>query len=708
MIRPFIRPLASGLILAALASSVAFAQDIPIPSPAQTPTPVAPAEAPAETPDAAVPASEPAPAATTPIDNPTPVASMVDPGYQGAAMLPESGDWVDWGRDGGGTRFVPHDEITPDNVGQLEVAWTFRTGGAGPNQATPIQVGNTLYVCTRDNRVFALNAETGEEIWNFDPVLTDLANGGGCRGVSYFQATDGDEICAARVVTSTRDARLVAVDARTGERCTGFGENGDVDLRVGMGPDEAGFQYNTSPAKIVNGMIIVGAGIFDGQSIEEPSGVIRAYDAVDGSFVWAWDMGRPGINTEPAEGEMYTRGTPNVWSVMSADPELGMVYLPLGNATPDYWGGHRTPEMEEFSSSIVALNVADGSVAWHFQTLHHDIWDYDVASQPMLIDFPTANGPVPAVVQPTKRGEVFVFNRATGEPLTPIEERPVPQGAVEGDYTAETQPFSVGMPRLGSNEVAESDMWGITPLDQLICRLQFRMSRYEGPLTPPSDEAFTIFTPGYFGGSNWGSVSYDPDRNILIGTSVNVPNRMRLIPSGDPAAEPFLEVNDRGLPIIGPSIGAPQRGTPFVQDGGPWMSPLGIPCTRPPFGNMTAIDMETQQVLWERPIGTARNGGPFGIKLGIDIEMGMPLNGGSLVTGSGLVFFAGSQDGYIRALSTETGEELWRDSMPTGATATPMSYIGAESGDQFVAVTAGGTFQTKETGDYIIAYRLPQ
>ena len=708
MSRTPIRPMFSALIAAALVSTAVPAQETPIPPAGQTPAPTAPDTAPTGPAETPPPASEPEPAPEPAMEEPVLPSSNVDPGYQGLAMLPENGDWVDWGRDMGGSRFVPYDEITPDNISQLEVAWTFRTGGAGPNQATPLQVGNTLFVCTRDNRIFALDAETGGELWNFDPVLTDLANGGGCRGLSYFQASEGDEVCAARIITSTRDARLVAVDAGTGERCSGFGTDGEVDLRTGMGPDEAGFQYNTSPAKVVNGMIVVGAGIFDGQSIEEPSGVIRAYDAMDGSFRWAWDMGRPGINTEPAEGETYTRGTPNVWSVMSADPELGMVYLPIGNATPDYFGGHRTPEMEEYSSSVVALNVADGSVAWYFQTLHHDIWDYDVASQPVLIDFPGADGPIKALVQPTKRGEVFVFNRETGEPLTEIEERAVPQGAVEGDYTVETQPFSVGMPRLGANQIAESDMWGLTPLDQLICRLQFRQSRYEGPLTPPSDEAYAIFTPGYFGGSNWGSVSYDPQRNILIGTSVNVPNRMRLIPVDSEEAARFLEVDERGLPVIGPADGAPQRGTPYVQDGGTWLSPLGVPCTRPPFGNMTAIDMETQQVLWERPIGTARNGGPFGWRLGLDIEMGMPLNGGSLVTGSGLVFYAGSQDGYFRALSTETGEEVWRVDMPTGATATPMSYIGAESGSQFIAVTAGGTFQTAERGDYIIAYRLPR
>jgi quinate dehydrogenase (quinone) len=707
MIRLHHRTALLGLLLGASAPLALLAQDAVEPPAEQTPLPTPPAvEEPAG--EGAAPDSDPASPAETPVEAPAAPGGAVDPGYRGAAMLPESGDWVDWGRDMGGSRFVPHDQITPENVGDLEVAWTFRTGGAGPNQATPLQVGGTLYVCTRDNRVFALDAETGEEIWRFDPVLTDLANGGGCRGVSFYQASAGEEACASRIITSTRDARLLAVDARTGERCSGFGTDGEVDLRTGMGPDEAGFQYNTSPAKVVADMIVVGAGIFDGQSVEEPSGVVRAYDATDGSFRWAWDMGRPGVNTEPAEGETYTRGTPNVWSVMSADPELGLIYLPLGNATPDYYGGHRTPEMEEFASSLVALNVADGSVAWHFQTTHHDIWDYDVASQPVLVDFPGPDGPIPAVVQPTKRGELFVFDRATGEPLTEIEERPVPQGAVEGDWTAETQPFSVGMPRLGANHVEEADMWGLTPIDQLLCRLQFRRSNYEGTFTPPSDEAYTVFTPGYFGGSNWGSVSFDPDRRILVGTSVSVPNRMRLIPTDAPEAAPFQEVTERGMPVIGPGVGAPQRGTPYVQDGGTWLSPLGVPCTRPPFGQMTAIDMETQEVLWERPIGTARNGGPFGLQLGLDIEMGMPLNGGSLVTGSGLIFFAGSQDGYFRALSTETGEELWRVDMPTGATATPMSYLGAESGDQFVAVTAGGTFQTSERGDYIIAYRLPR
>ncbi|MDB5680772.1 MAG: quinoprotein glucose dehydrogenase [Sphingomonas bacterium] len=412
---------------------------------------------------------------------PTAVVATLPPGLVAPAgavpanPIPGSADWVQWGRTDDGARFAPFDQITPANVSGLKVAWTYRTGGAGPNEAVPLQINDTLYLCTRDNVIVALDAETGALRWQYNPVLTARANGAGCRGVSFHRqaAAVADQPCAARVITSTRDARLIAVDARDGQPCAGFGVNGVVDLRKGMGDDQYGYQYNTSPALVVGDVLVVGAGVFDGQSVGEPSGVVRGYDAVTGAFRWAWDMGRPGVNTEPPPGGEYTRGTPNVWSVMSADAKLGLIYLPMGNATPDFYGAGRSKEMEQYASSIVALRVGDGSVAWHFQTVHHDLWDYDAPAQPVLADFPTPAGPVPAVILPTKRGEFFVFDRATGRPLTKVEERATPQGGVKGDFTSPTQPFAVGMPSVAGQVLRESDMWGLTPMDQLVCRIRF-------------------------------------------------------------------------------------------------------------------------------------------------------------------------------------------------------------------------------------------
>lgn len=628
-------------------------------------------------------------------------------GAEVANPVPGADDWSDWGRTASGDRFIPFEQITTANVANLEIAWTYRTGGAGPNQATPLQINDTLYFCTRDNIVVALNAETGSERWQYNPVLGPLANGGGCRGVSFHRqdTTPADGQCQSRIITTTRDARLIAVDARDGRPCVGFGVDGEIDLRSGMGEDVLGYQHNTSPALVVGNVAVVGSAIHDGQSVDEPSGVIRAYNAVSGAFLWAWDMGRPGVNTEPGPGETYTRGTPNVWSLMSADPDLGMIYLPLGNATPDYYGGHRTPEMEKYASSVVALRVADGSVAWYFQTVHHDIWDLDVASQPVLIDFPTENGPVPAVLQATKRGQFFVFNRATGEPLIDVEERPVPQGAVEGDFTAPTQPYPSGMPHVAGERLREADMWGLTPLDQLMCRIVFKQSRYEGEFTPPSLQG-SILYPGFFGGSNWGSVSIDTKRNIMLASSQRLAQLVTLYPRDHPIAAGIEATGPDGRPLIHQGEASPQHGVPYVATNGGFMSPIGVPCQRPPYGMMTAIDLDTRTVLWERPLGTTRNSGPFGLAIGLPLEMGVPVNGGSLVTASGLTFHAGSQDGYLRAFNTETGDEVWRSALPVGSQATPMSYISPESGEQFIVVTAGGAMGIAQTGDYVVAYRL--
>ena len=641
-----------------------------------------------------------------------PAAPEVGFAVQGGITDPAANDWTSFGRTGNGTRFAPYTQIHQGNVGQLQVAWTYRAGNK-IGQATPLMIGDSLYFCTSDNWVIALDAENGTQKWKHDPKVAPRAFGRSCRAVAYHAAadtggSDNAPECAARLFVATRDARLIAVDAATGRPCSGFGESGMIDLAAGMGGDEDGYLYASSPAIVVGDTVIVGACVYDGQSVDEPSGVVRAYDARTGAFLWAWDAGRPGVTTEPGPGEHYTRGTPNVWSLMSADAELGLVFLPTGNATPDYYGGHRDPAVDEFAASLVALDVKTGALRWHFKTVNHDIWDYDVASQPVLFDFPMPGGKVPAVLQATKRGELFVLDRRTGKPLTPVEERPTPQaGVAPGDYVTPTQPFSVGMPSLMDADLTEASMWGLTPLDQLWCRIKFRQARYEGTMTPIGLTPMLRW-PGSSGIYNWGSISIDEDTGVMVAATLHLGNYDQLILRDDPRARQFEARDGQGHPEIGPGAGAPQRGTPYAVSNPPFFSPLAVPCTPPPFGRVSAIDLNTRKVIWSRPVGTARNSGPFGVSLGLDLPMGVPVNGGVLVTRGGLSFFAGSQDGHLRAYATRSGQELWRQTLPVGTESTPMTYLAPHSGRQMVVVTVGGAVGTAQAGDQVIAYALPE
>jgi quinate dehydrogenase (quinone) len=627
--------------------------------------------------------------------------------FSGAAGPVASEDWSYVGRTAEATRYAPFAEVNTGNVNKLKVAWTYRAGSQ-IGEATPLKIGDALYFCTFDDRIVALDAETGAERWRFDPKVALSRPTRFCRGVAYHQSSApvAGGVCQARLFTSTRDARLIAVDAKTGRPCPDFGRGGTVNLKEDMGPDPVGYQYSSSPPLVAGDVVVVGTGIYDGQSTDEPSGVIRAFDARTGALAWAWDIGRPGVNTAPPPGQTYVRGTPNVWSLTSYDPKLGLIYLPTGNAPPDYFGAHRTPEMEKFTSSVVALDARDGSVRWHFQTVHHDLWDYDVASQPVLTDFPTPAGPVPAVIQATKRGDLYVLDRRTGVPLTKVEERPVPQGAAPGDFTSPTQPFSVEMPELLGPPLREADMWGLTPFDQLWCRIRFREARYEGEFTPPGLKP-TLEYPTNYGVYNWGSVSVDEKAGVMVAPVSHLAIYVQLFARKDPAARKFEAIGPGGFPAIPPEIGAPQRGTPYAVSSPQFFSPITVPCNRPPYGGLAAIDLKTRKVLWQRPVGTTRKSGPFGLSLGLPLPMGVPLVGGALVTGGDLSFFSGSQDGYVRALSTRTGRELWRASLPAGSNATPMTYRAPKSRRQIVLVSAGGSVGTAEQGDYLIAYALP-
>ncbi len=618
-----------------------------------------------------------------------------------------NGDWPHYGNTLNGRRFSELAQISPVNVEKLQPAWTYRTHEKFPGmgfEATPLMVDGRVFLCTATNRIMALDAETGKELWLFDP-RTDAPPASTCRGVSYYKSSITQGQCAARIIFATVDARLMAVDAATGKACSGFGSAGTVDLKRGMGNVAKGYYYVSSAPTIVRGKVVLGGWVLDGQYVGEPSGVVRAFDAETGQFAWAWDMDRPNDHGEPVAGKTYSRGTANSWGPMSGDESLGLVFLPTGNATPDYWGGHRSRGSEQYSSSVVALNIETGQAAWSFQTSHHDVWDYDVSAQPTLIDLPVNGKTVPALIQATKRGQVFLLDRRTGKPLADVEERPVPQGAAKGDYLSPTQPFSTGMPSFDATVWTASKMWGLTPLDQMWCRIKFDEARYEGPMTPPGVKP-TITYPSYLGGINWGGVSVDPERGLMIANYSRIANYTRLVLRDSKEAQGLIPSKDGGIHVGQPVA---QMGTPFAVFTGAFLSPLNVPCTQPPFGKIAAVDLTTRKVVWEKPLGTGADSGPMGISAHLPIPMGVPNSGGSLTTRSGLTFIAATQEKAIRAFETATGKLLWRATLPAGGHAAPMTYTSPKSGRQFVVIAAGGNSPLLSgAGDYVIAYALPK
>ncbi|MDR7260088.1 membrane-bound PQQ-dependent dehydrogenase (glucose/quinate/shikimate family) [Sphingomonas sp. BE270] len=632
------------------------------------------------------------------------------------------GDWQFYGNDQGGKRFSPLTQLTPDNVSGLQVAWTYRTGDypppEGPDrrlEVTPLKIGDSLYLCSGRNKVIALDAETGKERWVYDPHpnLIGVTGSAACRGVAYYKVPNAAGACAERIYGPTVDARLVVLDARTGRLCKDFAAGGILDLKTGLGEVGPGYYYVSSAPQIVRGKVVVGGWISDGQKTGEPAGIIRGFDAVTGALVWAFDMGNPEVHTEPGPGQQYTRGTPNSWAPISADEELGLVFLPTGNATPDYWGGHRTDLDNRFSSSVIALDAATGALRWQFQTTHYDVWDYDVGSQPSLIDLTINGKTVPALVQETKRGQNFVLDRRNGKPLFAVAEKSVPQGGAENPARlSRTQPFSVGMPAFDGLDpreplgLTEKDMWGVTPFDQLYCRIKFRKARWEGTLTPFGLDHAIDF-PGSLGGSNWSSASYDPERHIMVGNWNRVPMYGRLMPRAEADARGLKPADGRPGVAVGGTV--PQAGTPYAAELAPFLSPLGAPCIAPPYGLVTAIDLNTRKVIWTRRSGTAEDSGVFGIKTHLPIPMGIPGLGGAITTKSGLVFIAASGEQSLRAMDLRSGDILWKKRLPAGGNATPMTYLSPASGRQFVVIAAGGhNLMATTPGDFIIAYALPK
>ncbi|MBJ7409699.1 MAG: membrane-bound PQQ-dependent dehydrogenase, glucose/quinate/shikimate family [Phenylobacterium sp.] len=655
----------------------------------------------------------------------------------GAAPPAEAtSDWRYYGRDPGGSRYAPVDQINRENVDDLKVAWTFRTGErrhrGSQDQNTPVQVGDTLYVCTPTNVVIALDADTGREKWRHDPKVKPLF-WNRCRGVGYWDGSQpkvalagpaapiakasavqpaaapkpasaaakaaAAPLCRRRIISSTVNAQLFALDAETGQRCPGFGKDGMVDLTVGVGPVKPGFYFQTSTPTVIGNRVLVGGWVVDNQELAEPSGVVRAFDVVTGELVWAWDLGDPSIDKLPPEGKTYTRGTPNVWSTPAFDPDLGLVYLPVGNATPDYWGSHRSMAAEGYSSSVVAVDVATGKMRWTFQTVHHDLWDYDVPSQPMLIDFPVKGGTAPALVQLTKRGQIFVLDRRDGKPLTRVVEVRVPGGAQPGEWVFPTQPYSVEMPTIGVERLTEQMMWGATPLDQLACRIMFQSVRYEGDFTPPgSDRQPSLQYPGNAGGMNWGSGAFDARRGLLIVSDVRMPQIVALTRSDEPGVALSRAAKDRPPPSL--------KAIPYKVRNQWFLSPVFAPCVQPPHGMLTAIDVRTRQVVWQVPAGTAEAQAPFGLKSHLPIPIGTIGIGGPITTAGGVTFRAATTDAYLRAYDNATGKVLWQAPLPVAAAGTPMTYVSPKTGRQYVVVSTGGAAMSPASGDYVVAYAL--
>lgn len=624
-----------------------------------------------------------------------------------------AGEWPHIGRTAGADRFSPLDQITPANVGRLKVAWTAHLGMppkglAGTIEATPLMVGDTLYTCNMNNAVLALDPDTGRTKWSFDPKL-DFSGlkMTQCRGVTYHRQPGASGPCAQRIILTTYDNRLFALDAGNGQRCQGFGNRGEVSLLEGMGDVAKGYYYQTSPAALVRDKLIVGGCVLDGQSVNEPSGVIRAFDVVTGKLAWAWDMARPDRQGLPPVGETYTRGTPNAWPPISGDDRLGLAFVPLGNPTPDYVTSHRTPEMRKYGSSLVALDVETGRERWHYQTTHLDVWDYDLPAPPSMVDFPTPGGLRPALVQPTKRGQFFVLDRETGKPLVRTVERPVPQGAVPGEILSPTQPYPVGMPALGTPKLTEAGMWGITPFDQIWCRIRFRQARYDGDFTPIGTDKPTIAFPGVWGGSTWSGISIDPERKVMIANVMNFPMYNQLVRRADADPKDYPQFVAGRVPVN--SSRWSQTGTPYVSKIEPFISPLQIPCNQPPYGEIAAIDLGNRSMTWRHPLGRATHAGPFNIGLGLPFIVGTPTLGGSMVTRSGLVFIAATQEPAFRAYDVRSGKLVWETPLPATGHANPMTYRSARTGRQFVVVPASGHPRfLNRASDQLIAYALPE
>jgi quinoprotein glucose dehydrogenase len=661
---------------------------------------------------------------------------------EGTAPAPftAASDWTAYGHTGYGDRYAPAQQITAQNVQKLQLAWAFHTGDfKGPNdpleianEVTPLKANGMLYLCTPHNIVIALDPDSGKQRWRYDPKINRQAKTYQhmiCRGVAYHDsgayvgpdamawlpAVSASTMAAAavppptpkgavaasmirfdecprRIFAPTADATIVAINADTGQPCDSFGDHGVIGLNENQPMKQRGFLNPTSPPVATRHVLIVSASVIDNDSTREPSGVIRGYDIDTGKLLWNWDASNPASTSPLGPGQTYVHNSPNSWGVSSVDEKLGLVYIPMGNQTPDMWGGHRNPQGERFNSSIVALDIATGQLRWVYQTVHHDLWDMDIGGQPSLVDLNTPQGRVPALIASSKRGDLYVIDRRNGKLIVPAPEQPVPQGAAAGDHVSPTQPFSALS--FKPLTLRERDMWGTNPFDQLVCRIMFKKLRYEGIFTPPSVQGSLVY-PGNLGVFDWGGIAVDPLRRLAILNPDYMAYVSTLIPR-DKATAKSGSGNEQGE--------QPMTGTPFAVDLHPLLSPLGIPCQAPPWGYIAAVDLDTMQRVWMHRNGTIQNQAPFGIPL----PLGVPSLGGPITTGGGVAFLSSTLDSYLRAYDVRTGKKLWQSRLPAGGQATPMSYVSDKTGRQYVVVMAGGhhSLGTK-MGDSLMAYALP-
>lgn len=609
--------------------------------------------------------------------------------------------WPAYGGDPGGQRFSAAAQITPANVGTLTEAWRYSTGDMTTHadamkrasfENTPILAEGRLYVCSPFNEVSALDPGSGALLWRFDPRLDTRVrypNDYVCRGVAFASnlARPGTA-CATRIYLNTADRRLIALDARTGRLCANFGQGGTVVIGEGAVREgktmRFGRIHTTSAPVVSHGVVVVGSAIDDNQKVDELRGTVHAYDAVSGAPRWAFD---------PLKDAHIRGGAANVWAPMSVDEARGLVFLPVSSASPDFFGGLRVGS-GKYANSVVALHIADGTVAWSFQTTHHDVWDYDISAQPTL-GMVTYNGKtVPAVLQPTKQGLLFTLNRDSGVPVIPVVERKVPQGGAPGEVLSPTQPIPVAPAPLAANRIAPDDAFGLTFYDRGKCRDAIAAARHDGLYTPPSLQG-TLIYPFTGGGTNWGGLAFDAAHDIVYVNTSNAVHLVTLIKQKE-----FSEARER---FAGKEV-SPNDGAPFGMKREALLSPWGLPCNPPPWGQLHAIDMHSGRILWAVPLGTTEDLAPFSeYLLG---KTGTPNLGGPMVTAGGLVFIGATMDHYLRAFDAKTGAELWRGRLPAGGQATPMSYVW--KGRQYVVIAAGGHSKLgTKRGDQIVAFALP-
>jgi quinoprotein glucose dehydrogenase len=627
------------------------------------------------------------------------------------ATAADSGaDWPRLGNDLGGSQHSPLDQITTANVKDLAVAWVHRSKdvatkdspqGGTSMEGVPIHANNSLYYCTPFNRVFALDPATGAEKWVFDPhapgdggqpLIKNERRPSICRAVAYWEAAEPrpNTPCEKRVFKGDGAGNVYAIDADTGKSCADFGAGkghpGYVTHWDFESYGEGQARGMSSPPLVVGDIVVATQASNDGIA-NAADGMVRAFDVRSGELKWEFDP-------IPEDKRMIT-GAANTWSTTSADLERGLVFLPTTSPSTDYFGGHRDFDIP-MSTATVAISAETGQPVWHFQTVHHDLFDYDLVGHPLLVNIAKDGRRIDVAIQQTKMGWLYVFDRDTGAPVYPIEERPVPQSTVPGEKSSPTQPIPAGIDAFAGQTIERDKLFGLTPIDKGWCQAEFDKMRYDGMYTPPSMEGSLLF-PSALGGGNWGGAAFDRASNTLVIKAENLASRLKFVKKegGDADDDVFPQVDYLTRPL---------RGTPYRVVGEVFLSPLGIPCTPTPWGMLTAIDMGTGKTKWSIPLGTIKR---YGITIPQSWGWGSPNVGGPIVTAGGLIFIGATMDEQFRALDLASGKQLWAADLPAPGMALPMTYMAG--GRQYVVIAAGGSTRVgTDVDDSLIAYALPR